>query len=217
MLSKLNELNSSLKILPVNSDDFKRYGKVLNSQDFSDMFSLSMDAIDLSGPTYIRDLPALKNCSSFDSLKNTIFGEIELQTGLCFGLNNKMNGMEYHKSSEVIIAVTDVVLILGDVRDINDMQWDSSMAQCFFIEKGTAIELYGGTLHLAPCRVTSDPFCAIIVLPEGTNSLLTDKTHDTDPLLFMNNKWLICHKDSPAVAKGGFVGISGDNIQIKTL
>jgi Domain of unknown function (DUF4867) len=214
MLKQLNELNQKIQILSVNSPHFARYGKVLTDCEFRDMFPISIEAMDLSGPTYIKDIEALHNCDSYQFLKNSVFGEIELQTGLCFGMNDKMNGMEFHKSSEVIIAVTDMILILGDMKDIKSNRWDSSLAECFFIPEGTAIELYGGTLHLAPCRVTTEPFCTIIVLPKGTNSPLLSTGDKKDPLLFMNNKWLICHKDSPAVARGGFIGITGENIQI---
>jgi hypothetical protein len=128
-----------------------------------------------------------------------------------------MNGMEYHKSSEIIIAVTDVILILGNIRDIKENKWDSSLSKCFYVPQGKTVELYGGTLHLAPCRVTSEPFCSIIVLPDGTNTPLTSANKERDSLLFMNNKWLICHKESPAAGRGAYVGISGENIHIRTI
>jgi len=217
MLKELNEVNKNNKILRADSPHFTRYGKVLEDCDFSDMFPISIEAMDLSGPTYLRDIEALHKCESFQYLKDSVFGEIDLQSGICFGKNDKMNGMEYHKSSEVIIAVTDMVLILGDIRDMKNNSWDSSLAECFLIPKNTAIELYGGTLHLAPCRVSEEPFCSIIVLPEGTNSPLLSSVSKKDPLLFMNNKWLICHRDSPAVTRGGYIGISGENIQIETI
>ncbi len=214
MLNKINESNPDIEILSVNSQEFDKYGSVIEAYDFSDMFPASLEAMNLTGSTYIGDLEALHKFDSFKNMKNDIFGEIELQVGICFGLNDMMNGMEFHKSSEVIIAVTDIILILGDIRDVKNKSWDSSNAECFYITKGTTVELYGGTLHLAPCRVSTEPFCSIIVLPKGTNTSLKNPDDKKDPLLFMNNKWLFCHKESPAVAKGGFVGIKGKNIQI---
>ncbi|MDA3940822.1 MAG: DUF4867 family protein [Spirochaetia bacterium] len=214
MLKELNKMNPSIEILPIENSNFEQYGAVLKNCDFSDMFSITMDAIDLSGPTYIRDIDDLHKCNSSELLIYSVFGETKLQIGICFGNNDKMNGMEYHKSSEVIIAVTDIVLILGDVRDIKDNNWDSSMAQCFYIPQGTVIELYGGTLHLAPCRASLEPFCSIIVLPEGTNLPLKAIEKKKDFLLFKNNKWLLCHKDSPSVKMGAYTGITGNNIQI---
>lgn len=217
MLKKLNESNSDIEILSLQTPRFNRYGTVIENYDFSDMVPPSLEAMDLTGPNYIGNLETLQACDSFHYLKNEIFGEMELQAGICFGLNNKMNGMEYHKSSEVIIAVTNLILILGDVRDIKNNCWDSSYAECFFMPEGTTVELYGGTLHLAPSRVSSDPFCSIIVLPKGTNTPLKKIDSKKASLLFMNNKWLLCHKESPAVNRGAFVGITGNNITINTL
>ena len=34
-------------------------------------------------------------------------------------------------------------------------------------------------------------------------------------LLWMRNKWLTCHPDSPQAEKGAFVGISGDNLDLR--
>ncbi len=214
MLKKLNKMNPTLEILPIESSHLKQYGQILKNYDFKDMFPISRELVDMDGTTYIADIEKLHQCKSSELLKNQIFGEMTLQLGLCFGENRKMNGMEYHKSSEVVIAVTDVILILGDIRDIKNNSWDSSKAQCFFLPQGKAVELYGGTLHFAPCRVSSEPFCSIIVLPEGTNLPLKEVKIKNEPLLFKNNKWLICHKDSPAADNGAFMGITGDNIQI---
>ena len=105
--------------------------------------------------------------------------------------------------------------MLKELNNIKENTWDSSLAECFYLPQGTVVELYGGTLHLAPCRVSAKPYYTIIVLPEGTNSPLLAAENEKDPLLFMNNKWLICHKDSPAVDRGGFIGITGENIQIQ--
>lgn len=73
-----------------------------------------------------------------------------------------MNGVEWHKSSEVVIAATDCVLILGDVKDIRDDVYDSARAIALFLRKGEAVELFAGTLHLAPLA-TDDKFAAAIV------------------------------------------------------
>ncbi len=213
MLSRLQKLNRDIKIKDITSREFTQYGKLLKNYDFSETFTDVKNAEKTDGPTYYADIKDLHKYSSINRVKDSIFGEIEIQAGICFGNNTKMNGMEYHKSSEVIVAVTDVVLILGDFRDINNNTWDSSLAKVFYIPKDTAIELYAGTMHLAPCRVDSNPFSTIIILPKETNTSLENKNSD-DKLLFMKNKWLICHKESPAVARGAYIGIKGNNINI---
>ncbi|MGL1892915.1 MAG: DUF4867 family protein [Spirochaetaceae bacterium] len=210
MLERLRELNPNLQLFNVDSKEFTFYGHQLKGHNFAPMFSDALKAMEKDGPTYFKDIESLHKTPSFTYLKDTVFGEIEIQTGICFGNNTLLNGMEWHKSSEVIISVTDVVLMLGKHTDIVNDSWNSSLTQCFYLPKGTAVELYAGTLHLAPCRTSETPFCTIIVLPTGTNSPLKNST--TDNTLFMQNKWLICHNDSPAVKRGAYVGINGDNL-----
>lgn len=219
MLKQLNDVNRpEVTIYSAESSEIYRYGRLIEGIDFSDMCAHVMTSSDPEKTAYIRDLEILRDCDSFPEVHKRVYREkILLQTGLCFGMNSKMNGMEYHEGSEVIVALTDLVLILGRKEEIKDNSWDSSLAKCFLLPKGSALELYSGTLHLAPCRVTEKPFCSVIILPEGTNTPLDNKKTEENPLLFMNNKWLICHKESPAVSKGGFAGIRGENIQIYTI
>ncbi len=215
MLKELKTENSDIEILSSDSPEMNLYGRVIDGIDFSDMQAYIMTCSEPKKTAYIRDLRILRDCPSFLKIQKRIYGsKTQLQSGLCFGMNSRMNGMEYHLGSEVIIALTDLILILGRKEDISSNSWDSSLAQCFFLPGGTSVELFEGTLHLAPCRTSQLPFCAVIILPEGTNTALNKNSKSADPLLFMNNKWLICHKESPAVSKGGFVGITGDNIQI---
>lgn len=219
MLKELNAANAPLTILAADSPALARYGRLIEGIDCTEMFPLSLQSMDLEGPAYIRDIEKLREFSSFESIKETVYGKSSsVQAGLCFGMNDKMNGMEYHEGSEVLVAVTDVILILGRSEDIHDLIWDSVQAECFYFPRGTVLELYSNTLHLAPCRVTKEPFCTVIILPEGTNRTLEKKgENQSDPLYFMENKWMICHEDSPAVSRGAHIGITGKNIKIKTL
>lgn len=214
MLEKLNKLNPDHKIYSLKSKDLDEFGKLLKG-DFSEMDKIATDSMDFDGPGYIRDINAFKDCESYNNLES-IFGKIKIQAGICFGNNTSLNGMEYHKSSEIIIAVSNMILMLGNHKDIINNKWNSKLTKSFFLPKGSAVELYAGTLHLAPSRVDDKPFCSIIVLPQGTNTPL-DREDSDDKLLFMENKWLICHPQSPAVSRGGFVGIEGDNITIETI
>jgi hypothetical protein len=215
MLDRLNEVNEPLTIQSADSAAMERYGRVLKGIDCSEMFDAAMRAANPEGPTYLRDLDELKRFDSFRQIGSQVYGEDSmLQAGLCFGMNDRMNGMEYHEGSEVIVAVTDAVLILGRTEDIVNQNWDSSLAELFFIPAGTALELYGHTLHLAPCRVSDEAFVTIIILPEGTNRPLESRTPD-DPTYFMENKWMLCHPESPAVQRGAHVGITGENIRVR--
>jgi len=92
--------------------------------------------------------------------------------------------------------------------------WDSNLTKIFFLPAGTVVELYSTTLHLAPSRISKDPFNAVIVLPKGTNTPLETMAKE---LLWMKNKWFMAHADSPTAAKGAYVGISGPNHEIKII
>ncbi len=53
------------------------------------------------------------------------------------------------KSSEINIAITDMVLLLGKVQEVENNVFHSNDVIAFFVPKGTAVELYSTTLHFA--------------------------------------------------------------------
>ena len=122
--------------------------------------------------------------------------------------------MEYHRSSEIDIAVDDIILLLGRQQDIEaDYTYDTSKIEAFLVPAGTAVELYATTLHYAPCTGEGDGFRCVIVLPEGTNTELEAGHQDgEDKLITAKNKWLIAHED--AGIQGAFCGLKGENITI---
>ena len=80
-----------------------------------------------------------------------------IQIGCCNGHNKKLNAVEYHRDSEVDIAVDDLILILGKQQDIEeDHTYDTSRMEAFLVPAGTAVEVYATTLHYAPCHVKDE-------------------------------------------------------------
>lgn len=64
-----------------------------------------------------------------------------------------MNALEYHRSSELDIAQTDLILLLGMQQDIeNGDIYDTSKVEAFLVPAGTGVELYATTLRYAPCK-----------------------------------------------------------------
>ena len=123
--------------------------------------------------------------------------------------------MEYHRNSEINVAVTDLVLLIGHQQDIEpDHTYDTSKIEAFLVPAGTGIEVYATTLHYAPCHVNKGGFQCVVVLPKGTNTDLTFPTEKTgeDSLMTAKNKWLIAHED--AKIAGAFNGLKGENITI---
>lgn len=219
MLDHLRQCNPGLEINSIFDECFSNYGRIIYGYNFTEGTSIMENrSIPESGNVYVASDEELMKTTLAEELSNIFYGKMPIQIGYCNGNGNKLNALEYHKCSEIDVAVTDLVLILGDVRKIENNTISSSSTQIFYVPSNTAIELYSTTLHFAPCKVSDLGFKSMIVLTDGTNQAisLTHIPHnDEDKLLWMQNKWLIAHKDSIPASKGAFVGITGDNIEIK--
>ncbi len=208
MLDALKEKNKNLRFF-VASDESKLFRQV--NYDFSEIVEESKKLQIHDGNEYIRDDESCKNKKVVDLLYRNVFAEMPLQTGWCYGKNTKMNGMEWHKSSEVVVACTDMVLLLGDYFDIKDDRYNSSKAVALYLSCGQAVELFPLTLHLAPLPV-SDYFVSAIILPQGTNMPLDGLIEKT---LRAKNKWLLVHSENiMGISLGGQEGIDGNNIEL---
>ena len=202
-----------LKFYSVNDPEFVKYGRVIDL-DTSEIIAVAEKIpYPEQGTFYKPDIPELRATYLTGEIKNFIFGELDTQAGYCWGRNNMLNAMEWHFSSEVNVAVTDLVLILGSRADIENNKIDSSKFQMFLLKKGTCVEIYGTTLHYCPCQTRNDGFGCIVFLPVGTNTPL-DREYN-DKLLFRKNKWLLCHQENKAlIDKGVIAGICGENYVI---
>ncbi|AEY66978.1 DUF4867 family protein [Clostridium sp. BNL1100] len=218
MINYLKQLNPTLQIKSILDESFLRYGKVLDQYDFSECIEImKTKVIPDSGNVYVACDDELMSTAIEKELSNIFYGNMPIQIGYCNGNSSKLNALEYHKGSEIDVAVTDLVLILADIRDIKDNQLPSTSTEIFFVPCGTAVELYGTTLHFAPCKVSDKGFKSIIVLPAGTNQPLLSIPSplcEEDKLLWMQNKWLIAHEESIPASKGACAGITGENIEI---
>lgn len=215
-LEKLREKNAPVQIHLVSDPAFSPYGTLWQDFDVTELNECARRLYTLDeGTSYEASNGELESLSVAREISKQLFGEFPIQIGCCWGYNSRLNGMEYHRSSEIISAATDLVLMLGQVRDITrEGYWDSSQAELFYCPEGTLLELYGTTLHLAPCRVDADPFKAVIILPKGTNTPLED---GTDGTRWMKNKWMLAHPEGPAAGKGAAVRITGENRMVTPL
>ena len=95
---------------------------------------------------------------------------------------------------------------------------DTAKVKAFRCPKGVMIECYATTLHYAPCH--TDPqkgFRVLIALPLDTNTDYRPGggANLLDSTLWARNKWLLAHKDTSEAAEGAYVGLEGENIDIK--
>ena len=215
-IERLNQVND-VPVLSVNSPEFAPYGRIVTGYDFSNLIKYMENetSIPENGNVYIASIPEMEQDSVKEHMQNVLYGGMPIQIGYCNGRNTTYNGFEYHKGSEINIAVTDMMLVLGHTWLIKDNTYRVEDAQVFFVEKGTAIEMYQTTLHLSPCRTCDEGFKDIVVLPEGTN---TPWPHGEDipegeaRLLLQRNKWVIAHPErEPLIRQGAFPGLLGEN------
>ncbi len=209
----------NLPILSVYDSEFKKYGNVLEGFDFAELFdvceSISPKPTDMF--TYSASVPELEALSVTTELQNHIFGGMPIQVGYCNGSNYTLNCLEYHRSSELNIALNSVILLLGCVSEMEDFKFDTAKVKAFEVPSGVGVELYGTTLHYAPCSAESDGYRVICVLPRGTNGDRPEMENSSkeDELCTGTNKWIIAHKDAPEAQNGVYVGLYGENITLK--
>ena len=210
----LKKLNPDLSLYSVNDAEFLPYGNVIKNYDVHEFINTALKIeMPESGSCYELSLPQLEVCQLTGKIKNECFGESDIQVGCCWGYNDMLNGLEYHKSSEINIAVTPMVLLLGHITDIENNKYNSENVEAFFVDAGEIIEVYGTTLHFCPCQVNKEGFLSIVILPKGTNAPLN--INAKNGLLFRQNKWLICHeKNEPLIERGVYPGIYGENIRL---
>ena len=204
-----------MKIQNVTDASFRKYGKIITEYSFEKILK-EMEHTPLpKDVVYVPSVEELEVLPEAAEICKKGFGGLPIQIGYCNGDNHKLNALEYHRSSEVNVAVTDIILLLGAEQDIEpDFTYDTSKVEAFLVPAGIGIEVYGTTLHYAPCGVDGNGFKAVVVLPKGTNTdLMTCHTKSfDDKLLTAKNKWLIAHEE--AGIEGAVCGLKGENIDI---
>lgn len=212
-----------MKILSVKDPAFKKYGKIVSNVDFSELVEAMKKTPVPEGVVYEPGIAELENLAVAKEISDVVYGEMPVQIGYCNGHNCMLNALEYHRDSEINVAATDAILMLGCVFDVeDDFTYDTSKVEAFLVPAGTAVEVYATTLHYAPCGVDGNGFQVSIILPKGTNyplkanhaSVAVDGTApNEDALITATNKWLIGHAEGGLDA-GSFLGLKGRNLNI---
>lgn len=204
-----------MNIQKVTDHSFGRYGKVLEGYDLARILK-EMEHTPLPKEViYVPSVEELEALPEAENFKNRAFGGLPIQMGYCNGDNCRLNALEYHRSSEINIAVTDMILLLGSQQDIQaDYTYDTSLTEAFFVPAQTVVEMYATTLHYAPCTAAEGGFRCVVILPAGTNTELAFPIGGSgeDRLITAKNKWLIAHPE--AGIEGAFCGLKGENISI---
>lgn len=215
MLENLKKLNPHIQIYSVNDSEFKTFGRVIKDLDTSEIIAAAKKIPNPeTGSVYTPSEESFEILKIADTIKNNFFGTLPTQIGYCYGHNNLLNATEWHFSSEINIAVTPLVLILGHVWDIDNGRIDSSSFKAFYLPQGTAAEVFATTLHFCPCETEKSGFGCVVGLPLSTNTQLDNVFEN--PLLFRKNKWIIAHEENISLINRGVIsGITGTNFEIK--
>ena len=215
-----------MKVKQVTDTSFRKYGKILTGIDFSEIYNVLEEMDYPEDIEYAASFGPLEEPEFRQKLSNTLYGELSVEIGYCSGHNKMLNALEYHRSSEANVAVTDIILLLGHQSDITeDFTYDTAQLEAFFIPAGTAVELYATTLHYVPIGTKENDYAFKmgVVLPFGTNfplgvTLGAEAEKEKLPeekLLFAKNKWLIAHEEGGE--EGAFIGLTGKNISVEDL
>ena len=215
-----------MKLKQVTDTSFRKYGKILTGIDFSEIYNVLEEMDYPEDVEYAASFGPLEEPEFRQKLSNTLYGELSVEIGYCSGHNKMLNALEYHRSSEANVAVTDIILLLGHQSDITeDFTYDTAQLEAFFVPAGTAVELYATTLHYVPIGTKENDYAFKmgVVLPFGTNfplgvTLGAEAEKEKLPeekLLFAKNKWLIAHEEGGE--EGAFIGLTGKNISVEDL
>ena len=215
-----------MKVKQVTDTSFRKYGKILTGIDFSEIYNVLEEMDYPEDVEYAASFGPLEEPEFRQKLSNTLYGELSVEIGYCSGHNKMLNALEYHRSSEANVAVTDIILLRGHQSDITeDFTYDTAQLEAFFVPAGTAVELYATTLHYVPIGTKENDYAFKmgVVLPFGTNfplgvTLGAEAEKEKLPeekLLFAKNKWLIAHEEGGE--EGAFIGLTGKNISVEDL
>lgn len=205
-----------MEIRQVTDKEFARYGRIVTNVDFSGLVAELKKIMITDEVVYEPSVKALEE-SMTETDRDILYGELPIQIGYCGGNNHRLNAVEYHRNSEINVAATDAILLVGSQADVTEgFTYDTAKMEAFFVPAGTAVELYATTLHYAPCNAEAGGFMVGIILLKGTNEML-DHPHEStgeDKLLAAKNKWLIGHPDAD-LPEGTWLGLAGENLEVK--
>jgi len=207
-----------MKQRSVFDQEFGTYGRVISGYDVTELMAEMMKTPLPEDVIYVASVPELEKLSVAAEIADGVYGQMPIQIGFCNGHNTKLNALEYHRDSEINLAVTDLVLLIGRQQDITKgFTYDTELAEAFFVPAGTLIEIYATTLHYAPCHVKDGGFRCVVVLPRGTNEELAHPAEVKDgeeKLLFARNKWLVGHEEAGLPANA-WIGLKGKNVEME--
>ncbi len=211
-----------MKIYSVYDPEFKPYGRVVTGmkETVFEILAVLKNAPLPEATGYVPQWEALQELPAAVEVSEHLYGGMPVQLGWCNGHNTKLNCLEYHRDSEFNLGTEDFVLLLARQEEIENGILDTAKVKAFRVPAGVLVECYATTLHYAPCH--ADPkkgFRVLVALPMLTNTDKPDIQNlgGDDTLLWARNKWLLAHPESDEAKAGAYIGLTGENIDIKDM
>jgi hypothetical protein len=222
-LAGLRAANPGLGIFAAGGPEFAEFGRLLEGLPTRGLVEwMSASAPIGDGVSYQRSIGAMEDLAGPGGrtwkqwASSVFFGGQAAQLGCVHGTNLRLNALEYHKASELLVAGTSLVLLLGRISELEDFsRFDSSRVMAFLVPEGAAVELYASSLHFSPVMASRGGFRAAIALPLGANAPLEGvdaRLPGEAGLLRAERKWLLACPGSKPAAAGARVGM--DNLEL---
>ena len=155
----------------VTDKEFAVYGRVLDV-DVNEFVDVMKDVPVVSeGTMYEPSVGAFEALPLAKTLEQESFGFLPIEFGHCSGYNNKLNALEYHRSSEIDIAATDLILLVGRQQDIDvsSYTYDTARVEAFFRAGRDGRRALCDDTSLCAVQCRRKEFRCGVVLPKGTN------------------------------------------------
>ena len=100
-----------IKQISVMEPEFKKYCKVIGGNDLKENIQKMEETPCPDDVVYVASVKELEDLKIAEELADGVYGQMPIQIGYCNGHNRKLNALEYHRDSEINIAVSDRVLL----------------------------------------------------------------------------------------------------------
>ena len=144
-----------MKIYSVYDSEFAPYGRVMEGYDTAALCkAMRRFPLPESGTAYEPSLLELESAGLYSALRDSAFGGMPVQIGMCLGRNTCLNCLEYHRDSELNVGEGDFILLLARRDELGSgFTLDTGKVKAFRVPAGALVEVYATTLHYAPCHV----------------------------------------------------------------
>lgn len=122
-----------VKIYNITDKEYEAYGRVLTKDYQVDALVKEMEKTPAPDHViYIASDAGLEALDQAKVLQESFFGGMPIQVGYCNGTNHKLDACEYHRCSELGVAITDLILLLGKLQDVTlEHYYDTDNIQAF--------------------------------------------------------------------------------------